>query len=59
MTALVVLWAAATWFFVAVMVAHIAVSKGYGWGAWFVLGVLFGVFALLVSGFREYKEQGS
>lgn len=58
-TALFVLWAAATWFFVAVMVAHIAVSKGYGLGAWVVLGVLFGVFALPVIGFREHKEQGS
>ena len=57
MTALFVLWAEATWFFVAVVVAHIAVSKGYGWGARFVLGVLFGVFALLVIGFREHKGQ--
>ena len=51
------LWVFATWIFVAVSASDIGGSKGYSAAGWFVLGVLFGVFALLVVGFREPKRK--
>ena len=36
--------------------AHVADTKGYSWGGWFILGALFGVFALLAVGLCETAE---
>ena len=37
--------------------AHVAQTKGREAGAWFILGLFFGVFALMAVGFCETQEE--
>lgn len=46
----------ASWLFVPFRCAYIAHSKGRSQRAWFLRGLLFNLFVLLVIGFADKKE---
>lgn len=46
----------ALWIFCAFVSAWLAEQKGYSRASWFLLGALFGVFALLAIGFAPKRE---
>lgn len=51
-----VVWAVALWLFVAAATGDVAASKGYSRAGWLLLGLAFGVFALVAVGFREPRN---